>query len=151
MKKKLSKKKELLGGTAALAIILAAGVFFMIHRNKPSSHQASTVQPKQEQQPGTQGDILNVHSISLSATSGPTSPNLISTCQTIASASCSLRVVGATTFTIKPTSSDGNGQFSFEWNAKTIGLTAGDWTVQLEASDNGQTATSDTETLHVSN
>lgn len=101
--------------------------------------------------PPPTGQVINIHSTSLSSTSGQNSSNLISTCQTTNQATCVVQISGAKTFTLQPTSGDGNGQFSFEWNAGKVGLTPGDWNVELIAQSGGVTSTSGVEVLHVSN
>lgn len=118
----------------------------------PSSNESSAgTASASSTLPAPTGQIVNVDQISLSADiKSSTSPALISTCQTIVGASCTLKISGAQTYTIQPTSSDGNGQFSFEWNAKTVGLTPGSWNVQAIASKGGQTSSSGIEVLHVS-
>lgn len=91
------------------------------------------------------GQLLNVQTVSLSS-----GPSLESVCQTIANASCDIRLTqSGTTKYIGAQSTGSNGMVIFDWNAKTVGLTTGQWNVQAVVTQNGTTGVSHTEYLTV--
>jgi hypothetical protein len=92
--------------------------------------------------------------VSLSQTDSnqPDYPSLDSTCMTVATATCEIHatlsgtaktVAGPTTVTDASTGVD------LPWNAKTVGLTPGTWTITAVAKLGTQTAASSTTTLEV--
>jgi hypothetical protein len=91
------------------------------------------------------GQLLNVQTVSLAS-----GPGLESICQTIANASCDIRLTqGSTTKYVGAQSTGVNGSVIFDWNAKTVGLTAGQWNVQAVVTQNNATGVSHTEYLTV--
>ncbi len=124
--------------------------------SQPSRESSSGISSSGSRLPVPTGQVINVKSISLSAMPcgnaqpAPNCPNLESTCQTIVGGNCTLKISGSKAVTIQPSSTDGNGQFIFDWNAGKVGLTPGDWNVQLVAEKDGQTSSSGVEVLHVS-
>jgi hypothetical protein len=103
------------------------------------------------------GDLLNVRCVALSkagATKACPNTNMNSTCQSVVGASCSIQATmsGATPVVVgaDQTITD-NGTDTVPWNWDANKLTPGTWTVEAVATLNGQTATSDPETLTVTN
>jgi cytoskeletal protein RodZ len=91
------------------------------------------------------GQLLNVQTVSLSS-----GPGLESVCQTIANASCDIRLTqNDTTKYVGAQSTGSNGMVIFDWNAKSVGLTSGQWNVQAVVTQNGATGVSHTEYLTV--
>jgi len=91
------------------------------------------------------GQLLNVQTVSLAS-----DPSLRSICQTIANASCDIRLInGNVTKYVGARSTGANGVVIFDWSAKTVGLTTGQWSVQAVVTQNGATGVSHTEYLTV--
>jgi hypothetical protein len=73
-----------------------------------------------------------------------------SICQTIANASCDIRLTqGSTIKYVGAQGTGSNGMVIFDWSAKDIGLTTGQWSVQAVVTQNGATGVSHTEYLTV--
>jgi hypothetical protein len=91
------------------------------------------------------GQLLNTQTVSLSS-----GPDLESICQTIANASCDIRLTqGSVTKYVGAQTTGSNGMVIFDWNAATVGLTTGQWSVQAVVTQNNATGVSHTETLTV--
>jgi hypothetical protein len=97
------------------------------------------------------GQLLNKQTISLSSTDPQTDPDLESVCQTIPQASCDIDLTGPNNEvkTVGAQNTGSNGAVIFDWNAKTVGLTPGKWTVQAVVVQNNLTGTSHSEYLEV--
>ena len=89
---------------------------------------------------------LSNHNVSLS---GSTTED--STCQTVAGATCDIRLSGpnGVTKTLGAKSVDAYGGADFVWDVKSQGLTPGQWQVQAVASKGGDTEVSAAEVLTV--
>ena len=97
------------------------------------------------QLPAPTGQLLNLHTISLSA-----DPAMESACQTTTNASCEIQLTqGSITKTVGPKSTDSSGIALIDWKAQALGLTTGQWTVRAVATQNGQTGTSASDYLMV--
>lgn len=98
------------------------------------------------------GQVTNKHVTYLNnGTSLALGPLMNSTCQTLPSASCELKLTGPSSQVVslgtKP--ADTEGVVSFYWNAATLGLATGLWRVDAIATYNGQTTTqTDYVTIH---
>lgn len=101
--------------------------------------------------PAPSGQLLNKQVVSLSSNDPQSSPSLESICQTITQASCDIDLTGPNNQAKAVGAKDtgGSGTVIFDWNAKTIGLTPGKWTVQAVVVQNNQTGTSHSEYLEV--
>ena len=90
---------------------------------------------------------LSNHNVSLS---GSTTED--STCQTVAGATCDIRLTGpnGAVKTLGVKAVDGYGGADFVWDVKKEGLAAGQWQVQAVASKGGDTEVSAAENLTVS-
>lgn len=97
------------------------------------------------------GQLLNKQTISLSSSDPQTDPSLESICQTEAQASCDIRLTGPNgqVKTVGAQSTGTSGTVIFDWNARSVGLTTGKWTVQAVAVKNNLTGTSHNEYLEV--
>lgn len=97
------------------------------------------------------GQLLNKQTVSLSSSSPQTDPSIESVCQTEAQASCDIRLTGTSgqVKTVGAKNTGDSGTVIFDWNAKTVGLTAGKWTVQAVAVKNNLTGASHNEYLEV--
>ena len=116
-----------------------------------SSGASTTTSSSSGGLPAPAGQLLNKQTISLSSTDPKTDPNLESICQTLAQASCDIDLTGPSgqVKTVGAQSTGNNGTVIFDWNAQTVGLTAGKWTVQAVAVKNNLTGTSHSEYLEV--
>ena len=91
------------------------------------------------------GQLLNIQVVSL--TSGP---SLESICQTITNATCNIRMTQASVIKNLIAQNTGNsGIVIFEWNAASIGLTPGQWTIEAVVTQNSKSAVSHKEFLEV--
>jgi len=91
------------------------------------------------------GQLLNVQTVSLAS-----GPGLESVCQTFANATCDIRLTsGNTTKYVGARTTGSNGVVIFDWSAKTVSLTTGQWSVQAVVTQNGATGVSHTEYLTV--
>jgi cytoskeletal protein RodZ len=101
--------------------------------------------------PAPSGQLLNKQTISLSSTDPQTGPALESVCQTLANAQCNIVLTGPSgqSLSVGNHATGGNGTVIIDWNAKTVGLSTGKWTVQAVVSQNGSTGTSHSEYLQV--
>jgi hypothetical protein len=73
-----------------------------------------------------------------------------SICQTIANASCDIRLTqGSTVKYVGAQNTGSNGMVIFDWNASSVGLIPGQWSVQAVVTQNGATGVSHTEYLTV--
>lgn len=91
------------------------------------------------------GQLLNIQTASLSGGTG-----LESVCQTIANASCNIRLTqGSVTKYVGAQSTGSSGAVIFDWTAKSVGLTTGVWNVQAVVTQNGASGVSHTEYLTV--
>lgn len=101
--------------------------------------------------PAPTGQLLNKQAISLSSGSPETNADIESICQTIAQATCDIRLTGPNgqVKTVGARNTGSSGAVIFDWNAQTVGLTPGKWAVQAVATQNNQTGTSHTEYLQV--
>ena len=84
---------------------------------------------------------LNKKTVSLGSNDPKTNPSLDATCQTLAGATCVVKVTGPSgqTATITDDYHDGQGSFVFDWSAS--GYATGTWQVELIATKDGQTGT----------
>ncbi|MFI5240691.1 MAG: hypothetical protein ACHQUB_03210 [Candidatus Saccharimonadia bacterium] len=92
---------------------------------------------------------LNKSTISLSSNSPSDSPQMDSTCNSVANATCAIHAtMGQTTIVVVPPTSVDPTSYAVEaqWNAKDLGLTPGVWVISAVASLNGQTSTSTSNT-----
>ena len=97
------------------------------------------------QLPAPTGELLNLHTISLSA-----DPAMESVCSTIADATCTIKLTSGSTIKSAGSQSTGSsGEVLFNWAAQDIGLSVGQWTVQAVVTQYGQTGYSATDTLTV--
>jgi hypothetical protein len=95
--------------------------------------------------PAPSGQLLNVQTLSLSS-----EQSLESVCQTIANATCDIRLTSGNTVKYIGSRSTGiNGLVIFDWSAKMAGLTTGQWSVRAVVTQNGAVGISHTEYLTV--
>jgi hypothetical protein len=95
--------------------------------------------------PAPSGQLLNVQTVSLSS-----GPGMESICQTLANARCDIRLTqGSTVKYVGEQTTGYNGMVIFDWSAKDVGLTIGQWSVQAVVTQNGATGVSHTEYLMV--
>ncbi len=94
--------------------------------------------------PPPQGELANKSSYSLSASTLQAGPAGDTTCVGVPGTTCSVTLTGPSNQTVSLGSQtlDTNGGAEFTWNASTLGLTTGNWTVTATWTDNGQTTTS---------
>ncbi len=92
------------------------------------------------------GQLLSNHTVSLSGNSSEESA-----CQTVAGATCDIRLTGpnGTVKTLGAKAVDANGSAIFDWNAASVGLSPGKWTVEAVASKGGDTEVSQPDYLQV--
>ncbi len=90
------------------------------------------------------GQFSNKSTLSLSSTNPQTGPDMSSTCSGIPGASCEIRLLGPSgqTNIVDQKTLDDYGGAEFIWNAASLGLTPGQWTVLATTVDFGQTKTS---------
>ncbi len=84
-------------------------------------------------------------SLSQTDTSQPDHPTLVSTCQSVAGATCEIHaILGSADIVVAGpmTVSDDTTGAEMSWNAKDKGLTKGVWTIKAVAKKGGQTSTS---------
>ena len=123
--------------------------------SSPSAPASSSAAPAATSSPGhpisstlakPTGEVLSNNPISLA-----NDPGMDSSCNTVPGALCGLQLTGpgGVVKTINPTPTDAEGGNDFTWNAKTLGLTPGSWSVQLLATYNGQSSLSDAYNLTV--
>ena len=88
------------------------------------------------------GQVLNKQSISLSSTNPTTSPQMETTCVGVPGATCDMTLVGPVGQTIDLGQQTLDAQYGgalYSWNAATLGLTPGQWTITATQTDFGQT------------
>jgi thermitase len=87
------------------------------------------------------GQVLNKQSISLSSVNATTGPQMATTCTGVPGATCDLVLVGPVGQTIDLGQQVLDAQFGgtlYTWNAATLGLTPGTWTITATQTDFGQ-------------
>lgn len=113
--------------------------------NTSSSPSSGTTSSPTTSLPAPSGQLLNVQTVSLAS-----GPGLESVCQTIANASCDIRLTNNGTVKYVGAQNTGSsGDVIFDWTAKAVGLTPGYWTVQAIVTQNGGTGVSHSEYLTV--
>jgi len=111
--------------------------------NSNNQTQSNNTQTPPIQPPS--GQLLNVRVVSL--TSGP---GLESICQSITNATCTVRITKASVVKNLTAQNTGDtGIVIFEWNAASIGLTPGQWTIEAVVTQNSKSAVSHKEFLEV--
>jgi hypothetical protein len=102
------------------------------------------------------GQLLNLQCVSLSSTqsacggSAPDTPSMQSVCQTIANASCNIKLSnGSAVKYVGAQGTGSNGMVVFNWNANSVGLTPGTWTVQAIVNQGNSSGISHSEYLAV--
>jgi hypothetical protein len=85
------------------------------------------------------GQTINKDTVSLSSSSLKYGPVMNSSCQTVIGGLCGLKLAGPNGEgkQVDPSITNDQGGNSFDWNAKTLGLTQGIWKVQLYATYKG--------------
>lgn len=99
------------------------------------------------------GQVLNKQAIGLSSSNPATSPQMETTCIGIPGATCDLVLVGPLGQTIDLGQQTLDAQYGgtlYTWNATTLGLTPGQWTITATQTDFGQTASLVPVTLTIS-
>jgi hypothetical protein len=132
------------GGTTASSTAAGSGSAAAATPSATAGASASSL-------PAPSGQLLNKQTVSLSSTTPQTSPDLESICQTVANASCDIDLTSASgqVKDVGALNTGSDGSVIFDWNAKTLGLTTGKWTVQAVAVQGNQSATSHSEYLEV--
>lgn len=102
--------------------------------------------------PKPTGQLVSNHAVSLSSTAPESKPDEASACQTVAGATCDIRLTGSdgTVKLLGAKTVDSRGGVAFEWNAATLGLKTGKWKVEAVAFSGSQTAVSEPDYLQVS-
>jgi len=94
--------------------------------------------------PSPQGELANKASYSLSASTLQAGPVGDTTCVGVPGTTCAITLTGpsAQTVSLGTQTLDSTGGTEFTWNASTLGLAVGQWTVTASWTDNGQTTVS---------
>lgn len=100
-----------------------------------------------------EGQVLNKQSISLSSGNPTTNPQMETTCVGVPGATCDMVLVGplGQTIDLGPQTLDAQyGGTLYSWNAATLGLTPGHWTITATQTAFGQTTSLKPLTLTIS-
>jgi len=99
------------------------------------------------------GQVLNKQSISLSSSNPTTSPQMETTCVGVPGATCDLALVGPLGQTLDLGQQTLDAQYGgalYSWNAASLGLTPGQWTITATQTTFGQTTSLAPLTLTIS-
>jgi hypothetical protein len=94
--------------------------------------------------PSPQGELANKANYSLSATTLQAGPQGDTTCIGVPATSCDITLTGPSNQVIDlgAHTLDANGGTDFSWNANSLNLALGQWSVAATWTDNGQTSVS---------